>query len=81
MRPPTWKDEYNERFGYPRNDIEEINLFLQKEFIDALLEKQIQNVITLIENEETDYPVRESDEFDKGGRMFKQALLGKLKSK
>ena len=81
MRPPTWKDEYNERFGYPRNDIEEINLFLQKEFIDALLEKQKQNIITLIENEETDYPVRESDEFDEGGRMFKQALLGKLKSK
>jgi len=52
-----------------------------KDFIEILLHEQKQDIITLIENEETDYPDRESDEFDEGGRMFKQALLGKLRSK
>ena len=49
--------------------------------IKDLIKEERQNVITLIENEETDYPDRESDEFDEGGRMFKQAILGKLRSK
>ena len=52
-----------------------------KNYAQSLLEKQKQDIITLIENENTDFPVRESDEFDEGGRMFKQALLGKLRSK
>jgi len=45
---------------------------------DLLIKNNMQDIITLIENENTDFPVRESDEFDEGGRMFKQALLSKL---
>ena len=81
MTTTTWKDEYDERFLPTTDDLAKVKHFIQKDFIVALLEKQKQDIITLIENENTDFPVRESDEFDEGGQMFKQALLGKLKSK
>ena len=52
-----------------------------KKEIESLIKEAKQDIITFIENERTDFPARESDEFDEGGHMFKQALLGKLKSK
>lgn len=51
---------------------------IDTEEILGYVEEYRQSIITLIENEPTDFPVRESDEFDAGGRAFKQALLSKL---
>ena len=51
MRPPTWKDEYDERFLPTTDDLAKIKHFIQKDFIVALLEEQKQNIITLIDDE------------------------------
>jgi len=65
--------------GYDHTETSNEAFALAKKEIESLIKEAKQDIITLIENEETDYPVRESDEFDEGGRMLKQALLGKLK--
>ena len=78
MRPPTWKDKFDEKF--PNKLAEVIDDFEStiksdlKDFIQSLLDRQKQNIITLIETEETGVLARESGAF-----MFKQALLSKLK--
>ena len=82
MKTTTWKDKFDEKFPNKLAEvIEDFESTIKsdlKDFIQSLLDRQKQNIITLIETEETDYPDRESDEFDEGGRMFKQALLSKL---
>jgi hypothetical protein len=74
----TWKQEFDKLAKYTFWDWagKEDEL---KDSIQLLLDEQKQSIITLIENEPTNFPVRESDEFDAGGRAFKQALLSKLK--
>jgi len=49
-----------------------------KDFIEILLHEQKQNIITLIENENTDFTTKS---YTEGVTIFKQALLGKLRSK
>lgn len=81
-----WIEEFNKRYyksvfdAY--GDYKESHKILLddiKQFIITVLEKQKQDIIKIIEDEPTEFPVRESDEFDAGGRAFKQALLSKIK--
>jgi len=82
MRPPTWKDKFDEKF--PNKLAEVIDDFEStiksdlKDFIQSLLDRQKQNIITLIENENTDFTTKS---YTEGVTIFKQALLGKLRIK
>jgi hypothetical protein len=77
-----WEEKFDKQFshcfniGVTPDDITKKNI---KNFITQEIVKAKEEIVEMIEDEPTDFPVRESDEFDEGGRLFKQALLSKLK--